>query len=269
MMIRTLAVFTLSALSLYAQASCEKLADAEQNQEQYYSIVNAGLTGSALENQINQVIRTQYRLSYGCLWKVLTEANRDPDNDENILLIYTRKSIPSSHRASGPNQNEPDYWNREHIWSASHGVRNTTAFTDAHHIFPSDRTVNSSRGHKDFDNGGSRHHECVQCRTDADSWEPPDEVKGDVARAMFYVATRYQGDGDSSGTADLRLVDGQTEGGEPTFGVLSTLQEWHCEDPVSEAERQRNDVVHSYQGNRNPYVDHPEWVQRVWDFRCR
>ena len=66
-----------------------------------------------------------------------------------------------------------------------------TAYTDVHHIRPTDESVNSSRGTKDFDNGGSAHSEATDCNYDSDSWEPRDAVKGDVARMMFYMEVRY------------------------------------------------------------------------------
>lgn len=88
-------------------------------------------------------------------------------------------------------------------------------------------------------------------------------VKGDVARMMFYMATRYEGD--ATGEPDLELVDyisGFTS--EPIFGKLSTLIEWHTNDPVDDFERNRNEVIYSYQGNRNPFIDHPEYVAQIW-----
>ena len=84
---------------------------------------------------------------------------------------------------------------------------------------------------------------------------------------MFYLVVRYEGN-DQSGTPDLELVDRLTHTGEPHFGKLCTLVAWHGLDPVSPEERRRNDVVHSWQGNRNPFVDHPEFVQAIWGEEC-
>jgi serine protease len=146
-------------------------------------------------------------------------------------------------------------------------VKDTAAHIDLHHVFAADSTVNSSRGDKDFDKGGNPHHECDDCRTDRDSWEPPDEMKGDVARVMFYMAVRYEGN-DSSGADDLELVNRVTDSRTPFLSVLSTLLEWHCADPACDAERRRNNVVYNWQGNRNPFVDRPEWEASVWNSRC-
>jgi len=89
-------------------------------------------------------------------------------------------------------------------------------------------------------------------------------VKGDVARMMFYMATRYEG---TSGELDLELVDysHSSPNGEPLHGVFSTLMEWHIEDPVDDFEQNRNDVIYSYQENRNPFIDHPEFVELIYN----
>jgi len=73
---------------------------------------------------------------------------------------------------------------------------------------------------------------------------------------------------DGSRTPDLELVDRKTNTGEPFFGKLCTLLAWHALDPVSDQETRRNDVIHSWQGNRNPYIDHPEFVAKIWGQDC-
>ena len=248
-------------------ADCLKPSVATYSFDAHYSRVTENLRGPALKTALNQSIRHQTRLLYRCVWEAVAEANQDPVNSENVLLAYSRRSIPKSARAGGDNQNQKDYWNREHVWPASHGVKNTAAFTDLHHIFAADATVNSSRGDKDFDNGGSRHKECKGCRTDADSWEPPDEIKGDIARVLFYMAVRYEGN-DSSGADDLKLVNTVTDSKSALMGVRSTLLAWHCADPVSDPERRRNNVVYSWQGNRNPFVDRPDWLGSMKQNPC-
>ena len=217
----------------------------------------SGLTGVDLKSALHNIIDDHTEKSYGDLWDILKESDEDPDNSSNFILIYTGRSISNT---SG----YPDF-NREHVWAKSHGDfgNNPPAGTDAHHIRPSDVSVNSDRGNKDFDNGGTQHSEATGCYWDSDSWEPRDAVKGDVARMMFYMAVRYEGD--VSGEPDLELVDyitGSTSS--PIFGKLNTLLEWHNEDPVDDFERNRNEVVYSYQNNRNPFIDHPEYVTEIW-----
>ena len=248
-------------------ADCSKLSVPALLSDTHYSSITKDLSGVALKSALNRLVRHQTRLLYRCVWEAVAEANQDPVNSENVLLVYTRRSIPKSARASGNNQNQKDYWNREHGWPSSHGVKDTAAFADVHHIFAADGAVNSSRGDKDFDDAGNPHHECDDCRADGDSWEPPDEIKGDIARVLFYMAVRYEGN-DLSGAEDLELADTVTDSRTPLIGVRSTLLEWHCADPVSDAERRRNNVVYSWQGNRSPFVDRPEWVGMVWNSPC-
>jgi hypothetical protein len=90
--------------------------------------------------------------------------------------------------------------------------------------------------------------------------------RGDVARALLYMDLRY--DGSDSGTPDLELLDRTTSIDEQHFGHLCTVLVWHEEDHVDDAERRRNDVIFAWQGNRNPFVDHPEWVQSIWALGC-
>ena len=83
---------------------------------------------------------------------------------------------------------------------------------------------------------------------------------------MFYMDLRYNGD-DFTNAPDLVAIDGNGSDKRYLTG-LSTLLKWHCRDPVDDTERTRNDVVQQYQGNRNPFVDHPAWVRHVFGFDC-
>lgn len=131
---------------------------------------------------------------------------------------------------------------------------------------PTDVSVNSTRGNKDFDIGGSAIAEAPGNFTDADSFEPRNAVKGDVARMMFYMAVRYNG-GDNTGTVDLNLVDysGTANG---NLGKLCVLLAWHNQDPVSTTEINRHARIVQRQGNRNPFVDYPAWANEIWDAYC-
>ena len=223
----------------------------------YYNSA-AGLEGNALKSALHNIIDNHTELSYGDLWDVLPESDEDPNNSNNFILIYTGRSIPKT-------SEYPD-WNREHVWAKSHGDFGTTApaGTDAHHIRPADVSVNSDRGSLDFDNGGTQHSEATGCYYDSDSWEPRNAVKGDVARMMFYMAVRYEGDDTSY---DLELLDYTPTSG-AYFGKLSTLLAWNEQDPVDDFERHKNEVVFSYQNNRNPFIDDPGWVNCIWANDC-
>ncbi|WP_418059535.1 endonuclease [Pimelobacter simplex] len=223
----------------------------------YYDAA-AGKTGAALATALHGIIDGNRTLTYTQVWDALKVTDQDPANNSNVIEFYSGRSVPKS-----SNGGSTGNWNREHTWPQSHGNFGTTAGpgTDLHHLRPEDVTVNSTRGNKDFDNGGSPVAQCPDCFTDADSFEPRDAVKGDVARGLMYMAVRYEG---GDGFADLEL-NNTTNGTTPYLGKISVLLAWSAADPVSNAERARNDLVYDdYQGNRNPFIDHPEYAEQIW-----
>ncbi|MDP9826565.1 endonuclease [Kineosporia succinea] len=219
-----------------------------------------GKTGNDLHQALHQIISTDaQKLSYDAVWDALKVTDEDPKNSGNVILLYSGTS-----RSKSLNGGDADDWNREHVWAKSHGDFGTATGpgTDLHHLRPEDVTVNSDRSNKDFDEGGSESGEAPGNFTDSDSWEPRDAVKGDVARMIFYMAVRYDG---GDGFADLTLDEKTTGGSAPRFGKLSTLLEWSAEDPPDSFERNRNDLIFErFQHNRNPFIDHPEWVNEVF-----
>lgn len=227
-----------------------------------------GKTGASLKASLNQTIKGHTRFSYSQVWDGLGYADEDPNNNDNVILLYSGRSEPKTNRAGM--SSSLDAWNREHVWAKSHGFPNSGqyAYTDLHHLRPADVTVNSSRGNKDFALGGSEITEAMGNRTDADSFEPKDDVKGDVARMVFYMDVRYEGN-DSSGTPDLSVVSGVTGNGEPLLGDLCTLLSWHLQDPVSDWERRRNNRVFEWQKNRNPFIDNSTWAQDIYGSSCQ
>lgn len=196
------------------------------------------------------------------IWSSVADGARvSPDS---IRLFYTRREIHPDHRASGKHQNETNFWNREHVWPRSYGLKKSPADKDLHNLVPTDRTVNSSRGNKAFGRAEQPHHECHACRVAADVFEPPDVIKGDVARMLFYMDVRYTG---ADGTPDLVLGD-VPDMQAAVFGPLSTLMAWHCDDPVSDEERRRHEAAAGAQGNRNVFIDKPDLALRVFGFAC-
>lgn len=228
----------------------------QSDTDQYYATA-MGKTGDELKAALHSIIKGHTKLSYDQAREALKSTDEDPNNKNNVILLYTNRSqAKSTFGSSG------DAWNREHVWAKSHGDFGTTmgAGTDIHHLRPTDASVNSSRGHLDFDNGGTAHSECTECRYDSDSWEPPNRVKGDIARMLMYMAVRYEGNGE----IDLELADKVNTYPTPFHGKLSVLLEWNQLDPVDAFEMRRNDVIQSYQKNRNPFIDHPEWADMIW-----
>ena len=234
--------------------------------EGYYDGIDG--TGATLKDNLHNLLRTTHMtaFSYDALWTQLQYTDEDSVNTNNIIQIYTGWSIPKNHSGGGVDQ-----WNREHVWSKSHGDFGDVpkAGTDLHHLRPCDSTVNSAKGNKDFDEGGTPYIDNspytgysgnTGCYTSPASWEPRDEDKGDVARMVLYMSVRYEG---TDTTYDLEMQDvTPTEG--PFYGKLSTLLNWHVTDPPDSWERRRNNRIHERQGNRNPFVDHPEFARMLW-----
>jgi len=155
------------------------------------------------------------------------------------LLIYNGASV------SGV-WDQGKTWNKEHIWPQSLlGVSagsSVNAASDLHNLKPCNPSINSSRGNKYFD-----------VATDSDSYFPREEDRGDIARILFYMVVMYD---------EYSLVNTT-----PTIyqmGKLSVLLTWHETDPVDDFERNRNNVIYTYQHNRNPFIDYPEFVDMIW-----
>ena len=179
--------------------------------------------------------RSRPRSRTTTVWDALKDTDQDPANATNVILLYTGRSQSKSSNGGGV-----DDWNREHVWAKSHGDFGTATGpgTDLHHLRPEDVAVNSTRGNKDFDNGGSAVAEAPGCYTDADSLEPRNAVKGDVARMIMYMAIRYEGD---DGWPNLEINNSVSNGTAPYLGKLSVLLQWHAQDPPDAFEKRRNE----------------------------
>lgn len=249
----------------------QKVADATAfDAGAYYLNVQTEIDANSDRAVIKQVLSetiaaNQKELTYSEVWTALTETDEDPNNPDNVILFYSGWSLPKLSNGSGSvASSNPDNWNREHSWPKSHGFSSPSfeAHNDIHHLRPTDISINSSRGNLDFDNSDNALSEAPDNRIDGDSFEPRDAVKGDVARMMFYMDTRYEGVGDA--TPDLTLVDRLTTTSEDALGELCTLRQWHLADPVDATETERHNTIYEYQGNRNPFVDNPQWVDVLY-----
>jgi endonuclease I len=240
----------------------------------YYD-ATTGLGGDGLKQALNGIIKNHVKYEYTAdttdVWDILKETDRDTDNVNNVLLIYTGWSYNADAEYNGGAG-----WSREHIWPQSRGDFSTNipgVGTDVHNLRPEDVEVNSARGNRWYSEcstsyllGGTVPTGCFSCSS-PDIWEPRPEVKGDVARIIFYMATRYEG---FDGELDLEVVDyyPADDSKEPLFAKLSDLIAWNAADEVDDWEKNRNDVIYSFQHNRNPFIDHPEWVECIWNNNC-
>ena len=227
-----------------------------------------GLTGAALRAKLHDIISAGARQltdeQENDAMKIL---HTDPANTNNVFLLYNpTSSIPKSAYNSPPNG-----WNKEHGWPESRGLGNEGPDqVDVHNLFAEHIGANALRGNLYFDTSdpadpGYRSpatNVAPETSLDSNSWSPPPASRGNVARAVFYMATRY--DGSEPNTSPLSFSDDPTHTN--TMGKLSTLLSWHAADPPDAAESNRNEIIfRSYQYNRNPFIDHPEWVDAIWN----
>lgn len=236
--------------------------------QSYYKNID-GINSKNLKSKLHDLIDGNKVLPYTShsfdVWDALDRTDEDPDNSNNVILLYTGRSQAKSYKDHG--QNDNNAWNREHVWAKSRGFGGTPstskpASTDIHHLRPVDRSVNTDRYTRYFDNGGTQHSEATGCYYTSTTWEPRDAVKGDVARMMFYMAVRYEGE---YGNPDLELNDRPLGTYTlPFIGKLSTLLKWHKQDLPDDFEKKRNQTIFNIQGNRNPFIDHPEFADYIW-----
>ncbi|MDA0741960.1 MAG: endonuclease [Bacteroidetes bacterium] len=226
-------------------------------------------SGEDLREALYDIIKVHTRLPYSSsstdTWDVLKVSDKDTATATNVCLIYAGVSV------NGPQEyNNGQGWNREHVWPQSLGGFNTSVGvgTDVHNLKPADGGLNSLRSNHEYDDLGStgsgvNYNGAVtgnRINGSAGLFEPRDKVKGDLARIILYMDLRYEGAGTEP---DLVAREALTSGG-TTFAVLSTLIAWHWADPVDSFELNRNDVIHNMQGNRNPFIDHPELVHYIY-----
>ncbi len=255
----------------------------------YYSSITSSMKGDTLKVALYNIIKGHTKRSYDSLENDMKVTDRDytlsplgtDDDNPYMNLLYANYNFnASTARYWGDsdgsfNTSGVKVWNKEHIWAKSNGfnTKGLPAYSDLHHLRASDWKCNNIRSNNPFANVASHTsstavQDYTQSRkTDNYSsggvFEPRDKDKGDVARALFYMATRYY-NGDGSGGTNLSLTTGTDSSG-GKWGYLDTLLAWHEADPVDEFEAHRNDLIYEqFQHNRNPYIDHPEYARSVF-----
>lgn len=226
-----------------------------------------GLTGTALKAKLHEIVSAgAVQLTDDQENEALKALHTDPANTNNVLLLYNpTSSVPKSayNAATGG-------WNKEHCWPESRGLGSDGPDqNDVHNLYAEDKAVNALRGNLYFDESDPADPGYLDpvaaaaphASRDGDSWEPPPASKGNVARAVFYMAVRY--DGSEPKTSALSFAD------DPAFtnamGRLATLLLWHACDPPDAAESNRNETIYgAYQHNRNPFIDRPAWAEDIW-----
>lgn len=206
-----------------------------------------GLTGANLIIFLNNLLEQMTGRQYSFGNTALQVTDRDPNNSSRLIEFYTGNSYNAAWDGGTT-------WNKEHVWPQSllgaKAEPNTiiNIATDLHNLKPSNPAINSERSNKWYGTV-----------TNAESYYPSRaEIRGDIARMLFYMDIRWD---------QLVLVNltGLQKPSIYQMGDLQTLLLWHIQDPVDDFERNRNDVIYGYQGNRNPFIDHPELVSKVYN----
>ncbi|RLE32048.1 MAG: hypothetical protein DRJ61_10430, partial [Acidobacteria bacterium] len=269
----------------------------------YYDTVDA-TNQIDLRTTLNAVIDDHASFPYSSTstdcWDIVNDADENPSNPSQVLTVYKNEAHADGCSSSCS-------FDREHMWAKSFGFSENSGYgripyTDCYNLHAANSSYNSSRGNKPHDDcpgctntkatdanngvGGTAAEvnltsgSSTACGSTppADSiWETWDHRKGDVARTILYMDIRYEGgtgEQDLIATSDrsLMMVDTTSCGDgyqDPAYhGVLSILLAWHAADPVDSDEQRRNDQVWCYQQNRNPFVDHPEWVDCLYNNNC-
>ena len=296
--------FSLLATAIHDLEGAELVAGAVIS----FNVLDAGNVGAYYQN-VNLSSPEQLRCSLHAIikghtvypysgsgtssWSILEIAQEDPNNSSRIIDVYRNRSYAKGSDRAG--QGGGITYNREHTWPNSLGFASSglAAYTDTHMLWLSDTQQNSDRGNKPYANcpqangcselqtevnggvGGTGQSNWVKTPDGSNgSFEVWNHRKGEMARAMFYMAIRYEGisaeDGHDGDVPDLELTDTRSlitntsnTAAKAYMGLLSDLLSWHAGDAPDTEEVVRNGVIQSFQNNRNPFVDHPEWVSQA------
>ena len=232
-----------------------------------------GLDGEPLRLALHNIIDDHIPQSYSSLYGHFQST--DAKSDGTVWDMYS--DVPggtppyiynfTSADQCGNYGGEGDCFNREHSWPKSWFNEGMPMNTDLFHIYPTDGYVNGMRSNHPYgevesttwtSQNGSQRGNMNSYNHNGTVFEPIDEYKGDFARTYFYMSTRYYTE--DSGWDDNDMVNGSNL----NDWAVDMLMDWHLQDSVSQKEIDRNNAVYAIQENRNPFIDHPEWVGCVW-----
>ena len=281
MKLKLLFVFTLATWFSFSQVPSG-----------YYSTATG--SGYTLKTQLHNIIDDHNDQGYSAIDGFMTSYDLDnyyETGSNTILDVYSENPSSSDpynftpgNDECGNYSSEGDCYNKEHVIPQSVFSSNTPMQSDAHQLLPTDGRVNGFRGNFPFgrvndnnlvsqsgisnptQNGsklGANLNSGYSSGYSGTVFEPINEFKGDIARIYFYFITRYENQ--VSNWSSFAMFDGSSDQVlQTTF--LSILIEWHLSDPVSQKEIDRNNnIYYNHQNNRNPFVDHPEYVSMIWN----
>jgi endonuclease I len=258
----------------------------------YYNTATS--TGYTLKTQLSNIIDDHNDQGYNAIDGFMSSYDLDnyyETGSNTILDVYSENPSSSDPYNFTPGvdecgnySNEGDCYNKEHVIPQSVFSSNTPMQSDAHQLLPTDGRVNGFRGNFPFgrvndnnlvsqsgisnptQNGsklGANLNSGYSSGYSGTVFEPINEFKGDIARIYFYFITRYENQ--VGNWSSFAMFDGSSDQVlQTTF--LNILIEWHLSDPVSQKEIDRNNnIYYNHQNNRNPFVDHPEYVSMIWN----
>ncbi|MEO9569560.1 MAG: endonuclease [Polaribacter sp.] len=251
---------------------------------EYYNAATG--SGYTLKTQLKTIISNGHvDHGYSALYDAYKKTDNDSffENDNTVLDMYSENptgtdSYNYDHniRNCGNYNSENDCYNREHIFPQGFFESQYPMRSDIHHVVPSDGYVNGRRSNYPFgevssaswtSNNGSKVGSNTFDTYSGTVFEPIDEFKGDIARMLLYFATRYENEVTSSSWDPHSATNNPLNGTNNQVyedWYLKLLYKWHTNDPVSQREIVRNNESYNFQGNRNPFIDHPEFVSQIW-----
>ncbi|MBK1896516.1 endonuclease [Chryseobacterium paridis] len=258
-----------------------------------------GLTGYALKSKLHDIISVKnISWNYGDLPDYYNQTDLDIYYDHGIsnttLLLDMYSEIPtgpdayeytSAQLISSANAEGLGY-NREHMMPQSTFYSNYPMYSDLFYVVPTDARINQLRSNYPYGISSTAPSNVYYTFTNSSKigrsaipnyvytgrvYEPIDEFKGDIARSLLYFAVRYEGklgtfkfNNNTNPASDTNPLDG-TEEKAFDDAYIAMLIQWHTQDPVSQREIDRNNSVYAIQKNRNPFIDHPQWVNAIWN----
>jgi endonuclease I len=240
-----------------------------QPPEGYYSTAE-GKTGKALMEALHNIIKDHTNITYSGLWSAYYETDVRVDGKVWDMYSNCNFTFGTDQDTGSGGTTECEKYNREHSFPRSWFGESEPMNSDIFHIYPTDKKVNAVRANYPFgevgtatytsSNGSKLGSSSISGYTGT-VFEPIDEYKGDFARTYFYMATRYF---DIMQNWNCPITNNTQF---PAFEewVVTMLLDWHTNDAVSDKERNRNNLIfEDFQGNRNPFIDNPEYVIKIW-----
>lgn len=234
---------------------------------EYYNSIDFNQTGASVKDDLTALISEQTAFPYSSsstdTWDILQES--DVITTTDVLLMYGYDDDDNNPVTDRLRDKEllcnftgsscVGYWNREHVYPKSLATPaletdSAGSGTDVHNLRAADFQMNSTRNNNVYEEGNGN------AGLTTNGFYPGDEYKGDVARIIMYMYTRYPN----------QCAANNVGYGPKTYNanIPDIFLEWNKDDPVSAYEINRNEIIYGYQGNRNPFIDNPYLATIIW-----